>query len=230
MSQVGGEKFKIAIDDCLRDMWKVYQSNPVVAVRGQGFIKKLHKTIRNELERRLCKSAVARGIRVGEEITIYGSYKAKDVDIAIYDPYSGPLVLVGVRSQMSSIGKNVLTYYQDIAGEAVSLQARFPMAVTAYAYLHPLNYFDKNSKKSTDYIRYARLYAALSGRDDKMYRHISGIYDHFAYMLVDFDKKTPKVCDHLVVDATDVDLSIYTLVDRIVDTVKRRTVWLDLFD
>ena len=43
-----------------------------------------------------------------------------------------PLILIGVRSQMSSVGKNILTYTQDIMGEAVSLQDRFPMAVFGY--------------------------------------------------------------------------------------------------
>lgn len=41
----------------------------------------------------------------------------KDVDVAVMDPDNGPLMLVGVRSQMSSVGKNQPNDYEGIVGE-----------------------------------------------------------------------------------------------------------------
>jgi hypothetical protein len=216
---------------CLEEMHRLYSADPMKAVRGQSFIKTLHHYIAEDLKDRLHPKAIKSGVQVIEEAEVFGSHKPKDVDVGIIHPRSGPLVLVGVRSQMSSVGKNVLTYYQDIVGECISLQERYPMTAFAYAYLHPMRYRDekKNVEIETNYRRYARLYASISGRDDVMYRQLKGIYDQFAYMLVDFQTVPISLRDDLIANSTDRDLRITTFVDRIVETVKQRTVWLDLF-
>jgi hypothetical protein len=224
----------------LADMHALYSTDRVNAVRGQHFIKALHGYIAAELITRLHPDAVKQGVRVQEEAPIFGSHKSKDVDVAIVHPTSGPLLLVGVRSQMSSVGKNVLTYYQDIVGEAVSLEDRYPMTVHSYVYLHPLSYDEELPATKTlpprtatitpDHARYAKMYRAITGRDDKLYRNLTGIYDQFAYMVVDFTKSPAELRDDLVVAAVpDTDLSITTFVDRVVETYKRRNIWFDLF-
>lgn len=228
------------LDETLKKMHELYVDNRVSAVRGQHFIKTLHGYIADQLEARLHPDAVKAGIKVIEEAKILGSHKSKDVDVAIVHPQSGPLVLVGVRSQMSSVGKNVLTYYQDIVGEAVSLQERYPMTVHSYAYLHPHSFVEDRPATKTkparqevitpDHARYAKMYRAISGRDDKLYRTVSGIYDEFAYLVVDFEKSPALLRDDIVNAASpDTDLSIETFVDRIINTYKRRNIWLDLF-
>lgn len=228
------------LDETLTRMHELYSTDRVSAVRGQHFIKTLHGYIADQLEDRLHPDAVKMGIKVIEEAKILGSHKSKDVDVAVVHPQSGPLILVGVRSQMSSVGKNVLTYYQDIVGEAVSLQERYPMTVHNYAYLHPYSYVEKRKATKTkpareetvipDHARYAKMYRAIAGRDDKLYRTTSGIYDEFAYMVVEFEKSPALLRDDIVKAASpDTDLSIETFVDRIVDTYKRRNIWLDLF-
>ena len=228
-----------SIEGTLSEMKRIYASDPVAAVRGQHFIKTLHGFIADDLRSRIHPSAVKEGVEVQEESTVFGSHKTKDVDVAIIHPTSGPLVLVGVRSQMSSVGKNVLTYYQDIVGEAVSLKDRFPMTTHAYAYLHPLSYTDEKkvsgggkpgNRVYPDHARYARMYRAITGRDDRLYKNMSGIYDEFAYMVVDFEAPSAELRDDVVRKAVpDTDLSITTFVDRIVDAYKRRNIWFDLF-
>ncbi|EZP26762.1 hypothetical protein [Microbacterium oleivorans] len=224
----------------LATMHELYSKDRVNAVRGQHFIKTLHGYIANQLRSRLHPTAVSAGIQVIEEASILGSHKTKDVDVAVVHPTSGPLVLVGVRSQMSSVGKNVLTYYQDIVGEAVSLQDRYPMTVHSYVYLHPYAYTEikkatnKQPERSVvitpDHARYAKMYRAIAGRDDKLYRTVSGIYDQFAYLVVDFEESPALLRDDIVAAASpDTDLSINTFVDRLIDTYKRRNIWLDLF-
>jgi hypothetical protein len=176
---------------------------------------------------------------------LFGSHKPKDADVAVIHPDNGVLLSIGVRSQMGSVGKNVLEYYQGIIGECISLQDRFPMAVYGYAYLHPV--LSKKSTKRTidgekvkvivaehpDHPRYARMYSAISGRDGTQYRDIRGVYDHFAYMVVDFDQTPlPGVRDDIVqgsVPLEDRDMRISTFVDRMVDTFKKRNIWLDYF-
>lgn len=214
------------LDECLSLMKARYDADPVAAVRSQGFIKLLHSYIAEDLKTRLHPKALRDGVAVIEEAQIFGSHKPKDVDVAVVHPRNGPLVVVGVRSQMSSVGKNVLTYYQDIVGESISLQDRFPLAVFGYAYLHPLVPADN---VTLDHKRYARMYEAISGRDGRNYRDIKGVYDHFAYLVVDFAQDPPALRDDVITDVLTDDLSITTFVDRLVATFKARNIWMDLF-
>lgn len=43
----------MTLDDCLAEMHRIYQENPTVAVRGQGFIKELHRHIAADLRARV---------------------------------------------------------------------------------------------------------------------------------------------------------------------------------
>lgn len=223
----------------LEAMKENYEADPVGAVRSQSFIKLFHNLIADELEQRLTSSAKKRGIRVEQEAKIFGSYKAKDVDVSVIDPINGPLMLIGVRSQMSSVAKNALTYYQDIVGEAISLQERFPMCVTGYAYIHPKYAWSKDSssvsgqwadKEKINHKRYARMYASISGRDDRLYKHQIGSYDHFAYSVIDFTDDPVSLDEEIVANSLSsegVDLSIYTFIDRLIETFLKRNVWME---
>jgi hypothetical protein len=222
----------VSVYTVLREMGDMYRENPVKAVRGQGFIKLLHTYIGSQLEVHLTDFAKARGISVVPEATLLGSTKPKDVDISVIDPHNGPLVIVGVRSQMSSVGKNALNYYEGIVGECISLQQRFPMASHAYIYLHPLNSIKEGREnEAIKHRRYARMYAAVTGREGLHYYNQRGLFDHFAYMVVDFDQSPPQVRDDIVQEAVpELDMMINTLVARIIDTFKKRMILWDIFD
>lgn len=229
------------MEDVLSDMLAKYQTDPVNAVRGQGFIKMLHRYIADDLRERLTDEARRDGVEVKEEAKLFGSHKPKDADVAVIHPDNGVLMSIGVRSQMTSVGNNVLEYYQGIIGECISLQDRFPMAVYGYAYLHPLlskKWAKVGGQKilrdeHPDHARYARMYAAITGRDGTQYKDIRGVYDHFAYMVVDFQQSPlPAVRDdvvHASVPVSEADLQISTFVDRLVTTFKKRNIWLDYF-
>lgn len=114
------------------------------------------------------------------------------------------------------------------------------MTIHNYVYLHPYSYVEERKATKTkpartevitpDHARYAKMYRAIAGRDDKLYRTVSGIYDEFAYLVVDFEMSPATLRDDIVRAASpDTDLSIGTFVDRVVDTYKRRNIWLDLF-
>jgi len=227
----GSPEDAVGLPYVLQQMGEAYRADPVLAVRGQEFIKYLHRYVGTQLEARLTKFAKRRGVTVRYEPLILGSTKPKNVDVAVLDPDNGPLVLVGVRSQMSSVGKNVLTYYEGIVGECISLQDRFPMSTHGYLYLHPLTSIKAGKEREAiDHGRYARMYAAVTGRTGPDYKRLRGIFDQFAYMVVDFSQDPPGLRDDMVRAAvTDLDLSIETFVQRLVDTFNARTLFWDVF-
>ena len=210
-----------------------YRADPEKAVRGQGFIKYLHEYLAADLDSRLTVWAKkTRGIYIKKEAEIIGSAKPKDVDVAVIDPSNGPLMLVGVRSQMSSIGNNVLGYYEMLLGEVTSLQDRFPISTHGYVYLHPKTSIKEGSEAEViDHARYAKLYGAMTGRTGKDYKNLRGVFDQFAYMVVDFNATPATVDDDLVASAVpDLDLRIGTFLDRMVATFKSRLVFWDVFN
>lgn len=210
---------------CLIQMKEIYEDDPVKAVRSQSFIKTLHNAIAEELKEHLSEKAIREGVVVKEEAPIFGSHKKKDVDIAVIHPINGPLLTIGVRSQMGSVGKNALTYYQDIISECISLQERFPMMTMGYVYLHPVKTSDD---EEPNHARYSRMYSSIACRDDRLYKNQVGSYDEFAYMVVDFSEDPPVVLDDIVSKAVpDIDMSLSTFISRMIDTFNRRNIWLD---
>ncbi len=222
----------LSLPDVLRQMGAFYRTDPVKAVRGQGFIRYLHQYVGSQLEARLTRFAKQRKIEVKFEPTILGSTKPKHLDVAVIDPENGPLVLIGIRSQMSSIGKNVLTYYEGIVGECISLQDRFPMSTYGYIYLHPLVSIKEGKQtESINHARYARMYEAITGRSGPAYKNLRGIFDQFAYMVVDFERTPPELRDDVVRAAVPgLDMSLDTFVERIISTFNSRTLFWDIFE
>ena len=240
----------VGLSDLLTAMGASYRADPVQAVRSQDFIQLLHRYLGTQLEARLTKFAVRRGIKVVykdevndtdkkgnvkvrkvSEAQILSSTKPKNVDVAVIDPENGPLVIIGVRSQMSSVGKNVLTYYEGIVGECISLQDRFPMSTHGYVYLHPQTSIKEGKEsESIDHKRYARFYADASGRTGPTWKTIRGVFDQFAYMVVDFEQNPPKLHDEIVKASVSADLSISTFIDRVVQTFNSRLLFWDVFE
>jgi hypothetical protein len=220
----------VTLPESLEMMGTLYRLDPVKAVRGQGFIKILHVYLMDELDKRLTPWARRRGIEVRAEVKILGSHKPKDVDVAVMDPDNGPLMLIGVRSQMSSVGKNQANYYESIVGECISLQDRFPMCAFGYVYLMPKRPIKLGlESESIDHARYARMYAAVTGRGGPDYKNLRGIYDEFAYMVVDFDSLPPALADDTYNTVVRDDLSIDTFVDRFVAKFNDRFLFWDVF-
>lgn len=220
------------LPESLVEMGITYRKDPIKAVRNQSFIKILHAYLRDDLMARLTPEAIKRGIEVIPEARVLGSHKPKDVDLAVVDPHNGPLMMIGVRSQMSSVGKNVLNYYEGIVGECISLQDRFPMSTYGYVYLMPLKPIKEGREtESVSHARFAKMYAAITGRSESRdYKSIRGLYDHFAYMVVDFDADPPVVRDDIVdAGVKNTDLKVSTLVDRMISTFNERLLFLNVF-
>ena len=150
-----------ALTSCLAEMKQVYLADPTKSVRGSNFIFPLHRYCVSQLrmaisdetpiqvipyEKMACPRGQPhypsvpiepKGYQLMQEATLFGSHKNKDADIVLSHYTNGPQIIIGVRSQMSSVSKNLENYYEGIIGECISLHDRFPMATIGYIYLLP---------------------------------------------------------------------------------------------
>src|SRR5262245_52656736 len=93
---------------CLTSMDADFRADPSKAVRSQSFIRFLHAYVQEDLEARLSNFAKRKKMEVQLEPKVMGAHRPKDLDVGVIDPVNGPLMLIGLRSQMSSIGNNTL--------------------------------------------------------------------------------------------------------------------------
>jgi len=197
--------------DCLRHMKTVYLDAPVASVRNQTFIDVLHDYCISELSN---VGIVDDVFHIIKEATIYGSHKSKNVDVAVIENINGPQIIIGIRSQMSSVAKNILTYYEEIIGDCISLHDRFPMAVLCYVYLLPKRPIKENCAELINFGRAEQLFERITGRDD--WRGPKDKYEHFAFLKVDFETDPPTLIDTIPL------LNIDNFFDNIVKTYNNR--------
>jgi hypothetical protein len=198
--------------DCLQQMKELYLESPVRSVRSQTFINVLHDFCISEL--RKVGIEEDRGFQIMKEATIHGSHKSKDVDVAVIENINGPQIIIGIRSQMSSVAKNILTYYEEIIGDCISLHDRFPMAVLCYVYLLPKHPIKEGLAETVNLDRAERLFERIAGRKD--WRETKDKYEHFAFLKVDFESEPPTL-----IDTTEL-LSIDNFFDNIAKTYSDR--------
>lgn len=172
--------------DCLQRMKTIYLDDPVASVRSQAFINVLHDYCISELYK---VGITDDAFQILKEATIFGSHKPKDVDVAVIENINGPQIIIGIRSQMSSVSKNLLTYYEEIIGDCISLHDRFPMAVLCYIYLLPKHTIKEGRTESINLERAERLFERIAGRDD--WHAPKDKYEHFAFLKVDFENDPP---------------------------------------
>lgn len=197
---------------CLQQMKTIYLNAPEVSVRNQSFINVLHDYCISELRK---VGITDSEFQIQKEATLFGSHKPKDVDVAVIKNINGPQIVIGIRSQMSSISKNILTYYEEIIGDCISLHDRFPMAVLCYVYLlpkHPIK--DGLTEEAVNLERAERLFERIAGRED--WRAPKDKYEHFAFLKVDFGSDPPVLIETMPL------LSIDNFFDNIVKTYSDR--------
>ena len=192
-------------------MKSVYLKDPVASVRSQTFINVLHDYCISELNN---VGIVEMNFQILKEATIYGSHKPKDVDVAVIENINGPQIIIGIRSQMSSVAKNILTYYEEIIGDCISLHDRFPMAVLCYVYLLPKHPLKEGLDEKVNLERAEHLFERIAGRKDL--RDTKDKYEHFAFLKVDFETDPPTLID------TTPQLSIENFFDNILKTYNDR--------
>jgi hypothetical protein len=197
--------------ETLQKMKAVYVNAPVTSVRSQSFINVLHDWCISELRNVGINDD---SFTILKEATIFGSHKPKDVDVAVIENINGPQIIIGIRSQMSSVSKNILTYYEEIIGDCISLHDRFPMAVLCYIYLLPQKAIKGGIPEIVNLDRAEHLFARITGRND--WRETKDKYEHFAFLKVDFETDPPTLLETLPL------LGIDNFFDKIVRTYTDR--------
>ncbi len=225
---------------CLDEMKAIYLADPTAAVRSQSFIRCLHRYCVDELydaighgniqKIDLNQMVTPRGkphypaiaidpqkYQLMQEVTLFGSHKNKDEDICVTHYANGPQIAVGVRSQMSSVGKNIENYYEGIIGECISLHDRFPMATLGYVYLLPKAPIKPGLTELVDLDRAEQLFQKISARTDWHSPHDR--YERVAFIKVDFDTTPPTLIP------TCPELSIETFFDDLIEIHNDRNLF-----
>ena len=228
---------------CLEAMKAAYLDNPTSSVRGSTFIYHLHKYCVDQLYDAIGPEKVQRidlaemkqptgkphypitpidpkKYQLMQEVTLFGSHKNKDEDIALTHFANGPQIAIGVRSQMSSVGKNIENYYEGIIGECISLHDRFPMTTLGYVYLLPKNPIKPGLVEQIDLDRAEALFQKITERKD--WHNPNDRYEHFAFLKVDFSTDPPTIIPSSPM------LSIDTFFDKLVATHNSRNLFNQL--
>lgn len=206
--------------DVLSEMRGLYVADPVKAVRSQGFIQLLHEHVASSINDRIAKKKKCQVMQAVTEQHVLGVRGLKKVDVVLVHETAGPLAIIGVRSQMSSIGKNATLYWDGILGELENLQRRYPESVHGYVYLMPAEVIKKGRSETPDVTRYAKMYADRVHPSGLPVPRQTGWFDEFAYLVVDFESDPPADCYATIVDpAPAEDLRYETFADRIVDAI-----------
>ena len=173
----------------------------------------------------------------GPEIGINGFLKPKKQDILMIPneisidrrekiiPNNEEILTVNVRSQLSSLKKNIDTLYERIFAEALNLHLICPKQCLGEVYMIPTHEYDdqamkknkvefKGISKIEDYIR---LFQAINKRKSPEGNEYK--YERVCLLIVDFREETPKLystidelkSDGLVNENTDVNLDDLTI-------------------
>jgi len=209
--------------EVLDSMREEFIKDPENSIRSKRFISKMHEYCIYELKR---LGINEKKVQIKPEPTIFTSHKPKDIDVAVIEEDNGPLIAISVKSQMSSIAKNFMGYYENLIGDVIGLHDKFPFLVVGMLYLLPLKIIRKNSEgklrtESYDLVKIEELFRAVSNRKDWDDRPSK--YEHFAMLIVDFEKDPPQIVNNIPVDKS---LRIEDFFDKLLRTYKERNPFL----
>lgn len=208
-------------------------------IRSQRIINLIHEFIKKEFERcgvpaQMIYPPIGHS---SPEIKIKGFLKSKNQDVAIIpipqlvaltniiSPAVTKVLSVNIRSQLSSLSKNIDTLYERTFAEALNLHLSYPKQCLGEVYLIPTHEYDdktmvKNKivfKKVSKIEYYIRMFQAINGRcatNKDAYK-----YERVCLLIADFRQKIPKPYgsieelkrDGLVPENTDVSLENLTI-------------------
>jgi hypothetical protein len=199
-------------------------------IRSHSLILPIHEVVKVSLAEKIEEDGRSFTIHppVGQkrpELNIAGFLKRKDQDIVVlFDGDTskpeiieeGPLenvedavgreisersLVIGVRSQMSSVNKNFDTLMERLFAETLNLRLRLPKLVMGEVYMLPVFEYDSGAMKQdavdwqsspVDIERFIKTFTAFSGRahneQEEKYK-----YERSALIFADFRLEQPKV-------------------------------------
>lgn len=200
-------------------------------IRSSTLIQRIHdltkKCLINELNKRKLLYQVHPPFGCSQpELSVWGLLKKKKQDVVVLIGDSkparekileGPLmngydelglaatkssIVIGVRSQLSSVNKNFDTLMERAFAETMNLRMRHPYLVMGEVYLLAVKDYDEQKMKKnvvgwkpgfTKVERFISIFNAISHRDNHDNIRDSFKYERSVLLLVDFSKKPAKI-------------------------------------
>lgn len=207
------------------------QSAKLALIRSQRLIQKIHEVVKNSLNQKLLQNDREFSIHppLGQsspELKVCGFIKAKQQDIVVlFDgdtptqeliregPLSGSYdsvgklqsersIVIGVRSQLSSVAKNFDTLMERAFAETLNLRLRLPNLIMGEIYLLPVKeYNDEDMKynsiswkeRPVQVEKFIKTFLGISSREPQPNNEELYKYERSALILVDFQQSPPKL-------------------------------------
>lgn len=217
-------------------------------IRSQKIINYIHDFVKKDfIKAGVSKNKIYPPLKYTKpELKIEGFFKSKNQDISIVPDKkllkdtsnkltnSEEILTVNIRSQLSSLAKNIDTLYERTFAESLNLHLRYPQQVLGEVYLIPTHEYDdkvmlnnkvafKKTSKIADYIR---MFQAINQRESA--ESAESKYERVCLLIVDFRKSTPKlyssiadlIADEMISDNTDLTLDNLTMDNFAKDLLK----------
>lgn len=202
-------------------------------IRSESLIQRIHEATKQSIHDELVRRGIRHESHppIGEkspELSVWGFLKKKKQDIVIIigdaklapekideGPLTGETdeigrqttqnsIVIGVRSQLSSVDKNFDTLMERTFAETFNLRLRHPRLVMGEVYMLAVKDYDEQLMKEnrvgwkdsfTNIERFITIFNSLNQRDD-----VENIRDFYKYercllLLVDFSSDPPKIYD-----------------------------------
>lgn len=200
-------------------------------IRSARLINRLHEVVKHSLARELERRNREHDIYppVGDtspELRLSGLLKSKKQDVTVLfggdepEPETideGPLagnkdkvgfeqsqrsLVVGIRSQMSSVAKNFDTLMERAFAETLNLRLRLPHLVMGEVYLLPVVEYDDQAMRNNrigwkdsavPVEKFINTFLAISGRAADAGEDAQYMYERTAFVLVDLREEPPRI-------------------------------------
>ena len=202
-------------------------------IRSESLIQRIHEVTKQSLHSELVHRNVPHRLHppLGEkspELNVWGFLKKKKQDVVITvgdaEPSpelirEGPLtgdqdelgryatsrsIVVGVRSQLSSVAKNFDTLMERTFAETINLRFRHPSLVMGEVYMLAVKDYDEQAMKQNvvawkdsynDVERFISIFNWMNGRENHKNPREFYKYERCLLLLVDFSLDPPKIYD-----------------------------------
>ena len=222
-------------------------------IRSQKIINYIHEFIKTEFVRCGISSEMIHpplGCS-GPEIKLRGKLKSKKQDVLVvpsqeilltadtFDQQNEKIISVNIRSQLSSLAKNIDTLYERTFAEALNLHLCYPKQCLGEVYLIPTHEYDdvpmKNNqvafKSMSNMEDYIQKFQAVNNRQTTSKDEYK--YERVCLLIADFRQDTPKIynskeeliSDGLIREDSDANMNHLTIngfVENLIRTYTER--------
>lgn len=184
-------------------------------IRSQILINYLHNFVKEELiKNNINPNKIFPRLGASKpEIKVEGFLKKKDQDICIVpdvnlindknETSDDKILSINVRSQLSSLAKNIDTLYERTFAEALNIHLKNPKQCLGEVYLIPTNEYDDKAmkdnqikfKRCSNIEHYIKIFQAINNRsdvDEDEYK-----YERACLLIVDFNRSVPKLYSNI---------------------------------